>query len=281
MPPLLSTHSMDSWDFATTVNSPTTSVYRRGVLEEFVREEDIRLNSEGVFDMDCPKSNGSAAHQLSHVADLESEGDDDAEVGREAEMTDDIPTSSSPSSASASRSSLLSSDAVPSQESSPPNTSAASSYTSPSDLAQRLSAADVAGQKEPQSLANEKTLVGLRSVLPPALPSSKSSTTPHKRHGTGSDNTSKLWSRLKSNVKPRSSTPNEETPKKEKVSMTGMLSSASKTLLSRAPSRGLASATCESLDLDRIKRVITDRRRSDRYQEIILDSSKPSPTPHF
>jgi serine/threonine-protein kinase OSR1/STK39 len=246
MPPLLSASSMDSWDFAATVNSPTTSVYRRGVLEEFVREEDIRLNSEGVFDMDYPKSSDSASHHLSHVADLESE---DVEVGREAETTDDIPTSSSPSSASASHSSLPSSDAAPSQESSPENTSAASSYTSPSDFAQRLSVADAAGQKEPQSPTNEKTLVGLRSVLPPALPSSKSSTTPHKRQGTGSDNTSKLWSRLKSNVKPRSSNPNEETPKKEKVSMTGILSSASKNLLSKAPSRGLASTTCESFGL--------------------------------
>lgn len=248
MPPLLSANSMDSWDFATTVHSPTTSIYRRGVLEEFVREEDIRLHSEGIFDMDHPKSNSSAAHHLSHLADLESE-DEDVETGREAAMSDGHPPSSSPSSASASHSSILSSDAAPSQSSSsPPNTSAASSYTSPSDLARRLSAADAAGQKEPPSPVNEKTLIGFHSVLPPALPNSKSSTTP-KRQGAGSDNTpqaSRLWSKLKSNVRPRSSTPNEETPKKEKVSMTGKLSSASKNLLSRAPSRGVPSTTRES-----------------------------------
>ena len=33
-------HSIDSWDFMTTVNSPTSSVYRRRVLEEFVAAED-------------------------------------------------------------------------------------------------------------------------------------------------------------------------------------------------------------------------------------------------
>lgn len=33
-------HSIDSWDFMTTVNSPATSAYRRRVLEEFVAAED-------------------------------------------------------------------------------------------------------------------------------------------------------------------------------------------------------------------------------------------------
>ncbi|KAF8971425.1 kinase-like domain-containing protein [Flammula alnicola] len=238
IPALLSANSIDSWDFATTLNSPTTSVYRRRVLEEFVSAEDQELRTSGVFEME--EDRRTAATASNDPLTEESDGS----VVEEADTEQEALTSSSPTT---SQSSILSSEVGPSHVSSPPDTSAPSSYTGSSDLAHRLQAADPT--PEPTASRQGKERLG-------AIPDHNSDQ-PTVRAGpraTGSPAIPTLWHKLKSNVKRPSPSPAssrndtlqgdnfEGSPRKdkEKGRVSGMLSSASKGLLSRGSSRSPA-----------------------------------------
>ncbi len=118
-----------------------------------------------------------------------------------------------PSSLSTSRSSILESGTSPSVASSPPGTSAPSSYASSSYLAQRICAGekntDVMEGSSAASLASvaelqtQSTLIGVKSVpITPVRGGSKA----------GSSDMPKLWYKLKSNVKRPSTKAPESDP---------------------------------------------------------------------
>ncbi|KIM48340.1 hypothetical protein M413DRAFT_440065 [Hebeloma cylindrosporum] len=225
IPPVLSANSIDSWDFATTINSPTTSVYRRRVLEDFVSAEDEALRAAGgVFEMEEDRRAISTHH--SRIASWAA--DPEVPVINETDAEQEI--HSLPSSTT-SESSILSPSFASSERSTQPATSVPSSFTAPSDIIDKLETADSSSLEQ----ANPNpTLVGLKSVLPESASTASSAPT--------------LWHLLKNNVKRPSgrhdsfSDTNEGSPRKDKESgrMNGIFSGASKGLFSRRSSRSLA-----------------------------------------
>ncbi|KJA26120.1 hypothetical protein HYPSUDRAFT_52816 [Hypholoma sublateritium FD-334 SS-4] len=244
VPALLSANSMDSWDFSATANSPTTSVYRRRVLEEFVSAEDQQAppTAAALFDADDfrvklgrhhhPLRSAAQAPSLAYNLDLDFDDTD----------ADNPP----PSSPSTSRSSILESGTPPSVASSPPNTSAPSSYASSSYLAQRVCVveknADVMEGSGATSLVSvaesqtQGTLIGVRPVP----------TTPVRGVAKAeSSDTSTLWYKLKSNVK-RPSTkalepnPFEGSPHGKDKDKGKTMGFSTKGLLSKSSTRSLA-----------------------------------------
>lgn len=247
VPALLSANSMDSWDFSATANSPTTSVYRRRVLEEFVAAEDQQTppTAAALFDADDFRVKlGRHHHPLRSATQAQSPADD-LDLDFDDTDVDNRPLSSP----STSQSSILESGTPPSVASSPPNTSAPSSYASSSYLAQRVRAveknADVMEGSGATSLASvtesqtQGTLIGVRSVP----------TTPVRGGAkTGSSDTSTLWHKLRSNVKRPSTKALEsdllEGPPRGKDKDKGKtLGFSTKGLLSRSSARSLA--TCK------------------------------------
>lgn len=232
IPPVLSASSIDSWDFATTINSPTTSVYRRRVLEDFVSAEDEALQaSGGVFEMEEDRHSISTRH--SRIASWT--GNPEVPVINETDAEQEI---HSLSSTATSESSLLNPSFAPSEQSTPPVTSVPSSFTAPSDMIHKPEGADSREQAEPNP-----TLIGLESVLP----ESESASTRGHHHNASTAPT--LWHTIKSNVKRPSSRhdpfgdTSEGSPRKDKETgrMNGLFSGgASKGLFSRGSSRSPA-----------------------------------------
>ncbi|KDR84840.1 hypothetical protein GALMADRAFT_217914 [Galerina marginata CBS 339.88] len=238
LPAVLSANSIDSWDFTPT---PTASVYRRRPFEDFVTSEDEELRAEGVFEMDDEARAASSHH--SRVVSWTSEAEQVPEEVEPEPETNFVPSSSPSTSES---SSFLSSSMGASQASSPPGTSAPSSYTGSSDIALRLreavSSPDT-GQKVLSGItghSSHPTLVGLRTVLPEVTPVKRTQKAPVSPGPT-------LWHKLKGNARrPALETDgSESSPRKdkEKRRMSDMFSSASKGLLSRGSSRSLSSGT--------------------------------------
>ena len=230
IPPVLSANSIDSWDFATTINSPTTSVYRRRVLEDLVSAEDeALLASGGVFEMEEDHYPTSTRHgRIPSWA-----GDPEVPVINEAYTEQEIHSLSSPAT---SESSILSPSDAPSERSTPLATSVPSSFTPSSDIIHKLEAADSAlEQAKP-----DPTLIGLKSILP-----EPASTRGHHHNASAAPT---LWHIIKTNVKRPSSRHNslddtsEGSPRKDKETgrMNGLFSGSSKSLFSRSSSRSLA-----------------------------------------
>ncbi|KAJ3513546.1 hypothetical protein NLJ89_g2888 [Agrocybe chaxingu] len=117
--------SIDSWDFATTIHSPTTSVYRRRALEDLVAAEDEELRAAGLL-MDEGRSSTPGLHgrSVSWAS------------GAEEPIHEEAEQEPRPSSPSTSESSMLSSGLDDSPSSLP--TSAPSSYTDGSPFASRV-----------------------------------------------------------------------------------------------------------------------------------------------
>jgi len=237
--PVLSANSIDSWDFATTINSPTTSVYRRRVLEDFVSAEDEALQAAGgVFEMEEDRHSTSTRH--SRIASWTS--NPEVPVINETDAEQEI---HSLSSTATSESSMLNPSFAPSEQSTPPVTSVPSSFTAPSDIIYKLEAADSSlEQAEPNP-----TLIGLKSVLP----KSESASTRGHHHNASTAPT--LWHTIKANVKRPSARhdpfgdTSEGSPRKDKETgrMNGLFSSgASKGLFSRGSSRSLAATPSPS-----------------------------------
>ena len=247
VPALLSANSMDSWDFSATANSPTTSVYRRRVLEEFVSAEDQQAppTAAALFDADDFRGKlGRHHHPLRSATQAQPPAE-----GFDPDFDDADAYNRPPSSLSTSRSSILESGTSPSVASSLPNTSAPSSYASSSYLAQRIRGGekntDVMEGSGAASLASvaelqtQGTLIGVKSV--PTTPVGGGSK-------AGSSDTPKLWYKLKSNVKRPSSKAPESDPvegpprgkDKDKGKTMGF---STKGLLSRSSNRSLA--TCK------------------------------------
>lgn len=244
--PPLAANSIDSWDFSATLNSPTTSVYRRRVLEDIVSAEDQQLQMAGIpFEMDDIRSKLNHRHHRHRQFN--------SVPSEPYELSDFEDESQPPSSPSTSQSSFLSSEVTPSQGSSPPDSSAPSSYSSSSHLDQRLRA-----NKKPDSLSGtgmyslssvaehhpgDSTHVMGAKHVPPLTPS---------RGGlkSASNSTPTLWRKLKSNVKRSSSVKTFDTESfdssprpKDKTKSTGF---PKKGLLSRSSTRASVAPTkCE------------------------------------
>ncbi|KAF8905436.1 kinase-like domain-containing protein [Gymnopilus junonius] len=240
VPPVKSTNSIDSWDFATTVNSPTTSVYRRRVLEELVSAENKSKSSEffEIEDVDRIKPNP-------HNRRGELEDEMEVPITDENEFDPDIVPSSSPST---SVSSVLSSDVAASQMSSQPATSAPSSYTSSPGIAYKPPGAHsilISDSSAPLSLSSieeygpHRTLVDLKTIVSESSPVQRSS----NFRPSISPGASKVWNKIKHSVGRPSGDRLDGSHHKEKDKgrINGMLSSASKSLLSRGSSRSLSS----------------------------------------
>lgn len=229
LPPVLSANSIDSWDFATTINSPTTSVYRRRVLEDFVFAEDEALKVSGEMGED----RHSTFTRHSRVASWT--GDPEVPVIIETDAEQEIHPLSSPAT---SECSILNPSFPPSEQSTPAVSSVPSSFTAPSDITHKSEAADSSLE---QAEANH-TLIGLKSVLPESESASTRAPT--------------LWHILKLNVKRPSSRhdpfddTSEGSPRKDKETgrMGGLFSGASKGLFSRNSSRSLAATPSPSFD---------------------------------
>ncbi|KAH9487081.1 Serine/threonine-protein kinase fray2 [Psilocybe cubensis] len=208
-PPVLSASSIASWDFATTLNSPTTSVYRRHALEDLAVSEDGVINDDRI----------SSRHQ-SRLVSWGTNNEVPVTVNQNEPIAESafVPSSSP----STSTSSVQSSDLEPSPSSTPPSSSAPSSYTSPSEIEHRLQAASAAeNNNSPLTSINEynrePTLVGLNSVLPKSTSTPQDKVSNNKYSGSPGPN---LWNRWKNNTKGSPSrtdlSDGDLTPRKEK-----------------------------------------------------------------
>ncbi|KAF9481044.1 kinase-like protein [Pholiota conissans] len=246
VPPALSANSIDSWDFGVSVNSPTTSIYRRRVLEDLVLAEELQeqqqQNSNLPFEMD-----EDCSRRLEAVSQPLADDDDDSsifetennETGQEAVSSSYSSVVSTGRATSHASSQLLS------------NTeSAPSSYTSSIlELSKAESNAVVSPNDEnrpslspvvPEQYA-QNTLIDTKPVPP-------TQATPVRAAAKNTDfistKTPTLWSKLKPNTKRHedrdraNSLPSGKD--KEKGKLNGMFSIAGKGILSRGSSRSLA-----------------------------------------
>ncbi|PPQ62792.1 hypothetical protein CVT24_000486 [Panaeolus cyanescens] len=242
---MASANSIDSWDFATTINSPTTSVYRRRILEELVAAEGPHmefgresLHSSALSPQHRNLSWAAKNHNVIPVPE-----------------TDEVDVVHSSSSAASDSDSLFGEKPVNGHLSSSPDT-APSSYAESSEIAVRSQAAHTLPKKTDNFVATpnhtslqretfDSTPVASRSQLfqqsQAKTPGSRTPKRPSTSSGTPTQQG--LWSKIKSNVKRPSSRGGAEyeTPGSEgKRKLGNMFSSASKGLLSRSSTRSLA-----------------------------------------
>lgn len=220
-----------------------TSVFRRHALEEMVSAEDERTKISGVFEMEDEISSSSSRSHSRVVSWVGKAVDENI-----PERDEEIVPSSSPST---SESSVMSSNVA--QSSSPPATSASSSYTNPSEIEHKRQAASdhppilTNGELQGGSPSDESSQQLTHARPNNALPISAS--VPHvkatEKIPPNSSSGPTLWGKLKSTAKKPSRSDlslGEVTQKdKEKGKMGGIFSSASKGLLSRGSSRPMSS----------------------------------------
>jgi len=204
---------MDSWDFSTSVHSPTTSIYRRSVLTRMVSEEEEKeLRASGIFPVD--------------------EDDDDDERAPIHLQTD-------PELCVPSISPATSESSVFTRASSTPTTAPSSYVETPDSGWQLPQAADVlksipevvrspdrtVQDDEKEELLTPKTIRGFRE----RLPSSSSA-------NSVSGSSPSLWKKLKGIKRPgsRGSVDSDITPTKDKTK--GLFESTSRGLLSKTSS---------------------------------------------
>ncbi|KAF8168254.1 kinase-like domain-containing protein [Crassisporium funariophilum] len=258
-----SANSMDSWDFATTIHSPTTSVYRRRALEDLVSAQDRDdLRAHGIFQLE---EEGHSTSTFGHQRSVSWAAEPDVALLEEVETEQEAVLSSSPAT---SDSSVLSSSVALSQTSSPLDTSAPSSRTEiiespcrpqavkavptntpaqkiPTTTTEKHSPSTPVVSKPESPLLTPKSYPRLASRPSTApSPSSRPSVVPPP-----SASQQGLWRKLTGTVKrpssrggPSEGESPEVTPRKdkEKSKLTSMFGSGNMSVLSRASSRSLA-----------------------------------------
>lgn len=252
-----SPNSIDSWDFATTINSPATSTLRHQALEELVAAEEMEeFGNDAVFEMEPEFVMARSLAKQQQLKHPRHEGDtpsvdqpgfdydlDQEEEGKTEEVsssttgselsrstTDSTRNTSDPSTPS---SSYPVSSSVPTKlDGTRPGTSHSTSYSPDANV-------------HPQPLAHPKPEA---KVAPPTpdLPSRGtspafgrvSSCPTHQLHPAHSDSdlrkrskSSNLWKKLKSNLK---TTEEKDSSPTERSKLGGLLASASRNTIGRS-----------------------------------------------
>ena len=217
------------------------------VLQDYVTAED-EMKSNGIFEMEEEPERPKSTTQHSRTVSWCSEPDEIEVpiIDENNESDSDNVASSSPSTSS----SMLSTGMAASQGSSPMTMSAPSSYSGSPVITQKPRGA------EPIPIANssgllssiaehntDRTLVGAKVIVSESPPIQRSANNFKPSISPGA---SRVWNKIKSSVG-RPSTADDSVARKDKGRINGMLSSASKGLLSRGSSWSLSSSECDDI----------------------------------
>ncbi|KAJ2920280.1 hypothetical protein MD484_g71, partial [Candolleomyces efflorescens] len=250
-----SPNSIDSWDFATTINSPATSTLRHQALEELVAAEEMEeFANDAVFEMEPelvmarsltkPRQSKNSRHNEGDVPSVDQPGFDYDMDQEEEDKAEEVSSSTTGSELSRSTTDSTQNTTDPST----PSSSYAVSSSAPTKLDRTREMSHSTSYSpnadaHPQSLPHPKPGASVASPKPdlpsrgssPALASSGSA---HQLHPAHSDSdlrkrskSSNLWKKLKNNLK---TTEEKDSSPTEKSKLGGLLASASRNAIGRS-----------------------------------------------